>query len=176
MNFRHYFVATAIIASAQVSAGELGAPVSWYGIVPGISKEPNVIALYGPGRFQDTIGDTGSRTYVSTKDGSTLIFAFGFDKVVERIIWRSAAKRKDVALGPKVAFAPRNWYGWSPALIGGAHRGQVLKWLEKPSQVDASTGQWTYVAFDGGCEGAELTLSWSGDIVSSLEMVAPADE
>jgi hypothetical protein len=59
--------------AAPLAAQVLGEPASWYGIVPGVSKEPNVVALYGEGRFDDRGGDTGRRTYLLS-DGSILQF------------------------------------------------------------------------------------------------------
>jgi hypothetical protein len=164
--------------SAAATDGILGTWTSWYGIVPGISKEPNVIALYGAGWFRDTIGDTGSRTYVSADGRSTLIFVFGFDKVVDRIIWEvgvdpaiTSSRRAKI----RITFEPRQWYGWSPALVAGVSKQQIVKWLGKPAE-PVTSDQWSYLAYSEDCDGADLRLRFRSGLVVYAEFVAPPDE
>jgi hypothetical protein len=148
----------------------------WYGIVPGISKEPNVIALYGPGFFRDTLGDTGSRTYIIRKGGGTLTFEFGFDKEVDSIHWE-AGTPTDIprAIRSKITIAaePKRWMGWSAALAAGATIAKIKEWFGEPTSVNG--GEWTYNAFEN-CEAGALTLRFKDGVVIHADYDAPAEE
>jgi hypothetical protein len=168
----------AVILAARASAAVLHHPAAWYGIVPGVSKEPNVIALYGPGYFRDTLGDTGSRTYIIAKGGGTLTFVFGFDKEVDSIQWE-AGTRTDIprAIRSKITInaEPKRWLGWSAALAAGATVAKIKEWFGEPTTV-TSDGQWNYDAYEASCEAAYLTLRFKNGVVINAEYVAPAGE
>jgi len=167
-----------ILFAARAYAEPLNQPASWYGIVPGISKEPNVVALYGPGYFRDTLGDTGSRTYISRRNGSTLTFVFGFDKQVDSVIWEAGAPTdipKAIRSKITINLEPKHWLGWSAAHAAGATVSNIKEWFGEPTRVDGD-GEWSYNAFDGECEAAELTLRFKNGVVTHAEFVAPATE
>jgi hypothetical protein len=168
----------AVLLAARASAEVLHQPADWYGIVPGISKEPNVIALYGPGFFRDTLGDTGSRTYIVQKGGGTLTFVFGFDKEVDAIHWE-ASTPTDIprAIRSKITIkaTPKHWFGWSAALAAGATIAKIKEWFGEPTRVN-SDGEWNYDAFEASCEAADLTLRFKDGVVVRADYVAPAEE
>jgi hypothetical protein len=162
----------------RVQAAPLNQPASWYGIVPGVSKEPNVVALYGPGYFRDTIGDTGSRTYIVRKGGGTLTFVFGFDKEVDAIHWEASiptdiprAIRSKITVDAK----PKQWLGWSAAFAAGATVAKINEWFGEPTRI-TSDGDWAYDAFATACDAAELTLRFKNGRVIKADYVAPAQE
>jgi hypothetical protein len=161
----------------RVQAAPLNQPASWYGIVPGVSKEPNVVALYGPGYFRDTLGDTGSRTYIIRKGGGTLTFVFGVDKEVDSIHWE-ASTPTDIprAIRSKITIdaEPRRWLGWSAALAAGATIAKIKEWFGEPTSVSRD-GEWTYSAF-ASCEAAALTLHFKDGVVIRADYDAPAEE
>ena len=156
----------------------LNQPASWYGIVPGVSKEPNVIALYGLGYFRDTLGDTGSRTYIIRNGGGTLTFVFGFDKEVDSIKWE-AGTRADIPRAMRLRITidamPKRWLGWSPARAAGATIAKIKEWFGEPTRV-TSEGAWNYDAFEASRDAAELTLHFKDGVVIRADYDAPAGE
>src|SRR5260221_7451156 len=78
-------VAVQAVVISMAIRGHLSRPESVYGIVPGVSEEANVVALYGPGYFEDKDGDTGRRTYITSSPRAVVRFVFGTNKMVESI-------------------------------------------------------------------------------------------
>ena len=173
-------LAAALPAQSQVK-GSVGLAASWQGLMPGVSREANVVALLGPGFFQDTIGDTGSRTYVSDRENATVVIAFGIDHIIDRIeitsgthypptVTRSGRKRMQVAIrDPK-------WSGWQYALPLGSTKQAVLAVLGKPTgSLDSS--EWLYTAYgSAACEGPSIRFTFAKASLNSIEFLAPEYE
>ena len=74
-----------IIFSHFVRAQKLCFPIGFGGIVPGISLDKDVVAMYGKGFFDNKFGHGGGRIYTDSSQGSTLIVEIGVDYYIEAV-------------------------------------------------------------------------------------------
>src|SRR5205807_9624733 len=138
----------------------LSRPESVYGIVPDLSEEANVVALYGPGYFEDKEGDAGRRTYVTSSPRAVVRFIFGTDKVVESIDIDADAPLPHLSPSElkriTVRLEPRHWDGDDVAQLLAKGRGEVEAWYGAPAE-DKLSATWTYETPDSEeCAGGRL--------------------
>ncbi len=177
-------LATLLILGLPVLAedrGTIGLSASWRGLMPGVSRERNVVSLLGPGYFQDTIGDTGSRTYVSDTEKATLVFAFGIDHVISSIELRAGihypaevkrAQRKRM----QVTLYDQEWSGWEFALHLGSTKVDARDVLGFPTG-SLTADEWVYTAYGSdSCEGPSMRLTFKNNLLAVIELLEPEYE
>lgn len=60
-------------------------PPHFGGIVPGITVDKEVVAMYGDGFFSDSLGHLGGRYYTDSTRSITMIVEIGVDRIIESI-------------------------------------------------------------------------------------------
>jgi hypothetical protein len=76
-------IASLLHAPADSKAKTCG--VNWDGFVVGVSRERNVVALYGAGFEDPAGGDTGARYYTPPDHTFTVEVEFGVDHIIDSI-------------------------------------------------------------------------------------------
>jgi len=81
------FLAVTICLSPanSIAQSKVCFPVSFCGVVPGITLDRDVVKLFGKGFFDEQQGHGGGRIYVNDSRTATLMIAIGVDNYIEDI-------------------------------------------------------------------------------------------
>jgi hypothetical protein len=74
-----------VINFFEVANAQLCYPMNFGGIVPGITLDRDVIALYGLGFYDPTYGHNGGRIFTDSKLSVTFIVEIGVDNYIESV-------------------------------------------------------------------------------------------
>lgn len=159
--------------------GKVCYPPHWGGIVPGITEDRDLVALYGKGLFSDQLGHTGGRYYTDKNRSSTLIVGLGVDRIVESVEIRTeltppvGSLPKELGVSPR--FDPDSGFGYRHELHLDSSKDQVRSNLGQPHLILRSDGEvetWQYETDYGNTEcypAAYLEIRFSKDrMVSAL--------
>jgi len=156
------------LAERETSKVALPCPLAFDGLVPGSSREANVVAMYGKGQYDSEGGDTGARSY-SGQQGRLVHFVFGVDHVLDRIIIEKPAAIVESPKDVVELDAVRFWRRFLPGLtrrdvelaLGGGDAGDTTELIYRPDGGACSSGG--FVAFEIDIDHVQRVIIASGD-------------
>lgn len=159
-------------------AGTVCFPPAWGGIVPGITEERDLVALYGDGLSEKDSSGVVTRYYSDPDKSVSVVVEVGTDGVVDSVKLVSGVTVPD-GYDPDSAYTservdPGEGFGNYYKLHLGATRAEVRGNLGEPpsaKDADADPNVWSYgTDYISDCYGqATMTVTFVGDRVSSIE-------
>jgi hypothetical protein len=147
----------------------MACPLTFDGLVPGSSRESNVVALYGKGSYDADGGDTGARTYSGGRQ-RIVRFVFGVDYVLDRIVIEKADGPQDASAAAVPLDDVRFWR----RLLPGVAADEIDRFLGKPQSGDV--GGMIYRPDDGACSsGGFVSFEMNHGTVQRIIIAADDD-